>query len=405
MFLAPKLSTSSFTPTTSNKTGKRSQRNAIATSFNSPPSPTLLPGRSQASAGDFPAILKKSGMASMERLTTTHRHSFDGSLRGIPATITPGVADTGIGSGVEEHREQPRVPPPQGVGHLSPIAAMILKPSSNSLPPQVPIVGIKLTKRNFGQPSQKTYAEKPTSKSEPRLVHPMAASDEFHELWIRLRKEREDALPHNVTVDSGPQTWGDHDTTAAQVQQVVVTPPDHSQRRSASILPNAINSVTPPDDTRNVHTSDGEHAGCCIMCGFKWIVPSTAMLYMTTYGTMIFILTSISPTPASVIDALAQDIATGSSVNEFGHTGARKYKFDWDTNILTIPNWYRKLLTVDTGQRWGWQMLVVEKSLNRLERRKKKADIVEAYLVTIRRWWCITVDVVVVVVVVNGAGR
>ncbi|KAI5992697.1 hypothetical protein EDD15DRAFT_964623 [Pisolithus albus] len=56
---------------------------------------------------------------------------------------------------------------------------------------------------------------------------------------------------------------------AAREPQVVVTPSDHSQRKSAYILPNAINSVRPPDDTRNVHTSDGEHAGCCIVCGFK----------------------------------------------------------------------------------------------------------------------------------------
>ncbi|KAI5987236.1 hypothetical protein EDD15DRAFT_2199760 [Pisolithus albus] len=38
------------------------------------------------------------------------------------------------------------------------------------------------------------------------------------------------------------------------------------------------------------------------------IVPSTSMVYLTNYGTMIFILTSISPAVASAIDALAQAI-------------------------------------------------------------------------------------------------
>ncbi|KAI5992735.1 hypothetical protein EDD15DRAFT_2257987 [Pisolithus albus] len=36
------------------------------------------------------------------------------------------------------------------------------------------------------------------------------------------------------------------------------------------------------------------------------IVPSTSVVYMTIYGTMIFVLTSISPAPASATDALAQ---------------------------------------------------------------------------------------------------
>ncbi|KAI6026769.1 hypothetical protein PISMIDRAFT_230030 [Pisolithus microcarpus 441] len=88
-----------------------------------PPSPTLPPGRSQTRAGDFPSVLEMSGMASTERLTTSPRRSPD-ELRGTLATITSEVADTGIGSGVEKHREQPRVPPPQGVRYLPPIAAM-----------------------------------------------------------------------------------------------------------------------------------------------------------------------------------------------------------------------------------------------------------------------------------------
>ncbi|KAI6026747.1 hypothetical protein BKA83DRAFT_4247470 [Pisolithus microcarpus] len=191
-------------------------------------------------------------MASTERLATRHRHSFDGSLRGIPATITPEVADTGIGAGVEEHREEPRVPPPQGATATSTER------------------GARADQEEFRAASPKD-AEKPTSKSEPRPdpePHPTAASDESDELRIRLRKEREDAFPHNVTVDSGPQKRR-RVPVASPVRQVVVTPPDHSQRRSAYIQPNAINSVSPPDDTRNVHTSDGEHAGCCIVCGFK----------------------------------------------------------------------------------------------------------------------------------------
>ncbi|KAI5992734.1 hypothetical protein EDD15DRAFT_967495 [Pisolithus albus] len=52
-------------------------------------------------------------MASTERLATSLGCSFDGSLRDTPATITSGVADTGVDSEVEEHREKPLVPPPQ----------------------------------------------------------------------------------------------------------------------------------------------------------------------------------------------------------------------------------------------------------------------------------------------------
>ncbi|KAI6015777.1 hypothetical protein PISMIDRAFT_10315 [Pisolithus microcarpus 441] len=100
-------------------------------------------------------------MASMERLATRHRHSFDGSLRGIPATITPEVADTGIGAGVEEHREQPRVPPPQGATATSTER------------------GARADQEEFRAAFPKD-AEKPTSKSEPRPdpePHPTAASD------------------------------------------------------------------------------------------------------------------------------------------------------------------------------------------------------------------------------------
>ncbi|KAI6026785.1 hypothetical protein PISMIDRAFT_689444 [Pisolithus microcarpus 441] len=61
------------------------------------------------------STLETSGVASTERLATGLGRSFDGSLRGTPATITSEVADTGVGSGVEEHREQPQVPSPQGV--------------------------------------------------------------------------------------------------------------------------------------------------------------------------------------------------------------------------------------------------------------------------------------------------
>ncbi|KAI5992698.1 hypothetical protein EDD15DRAFT_2530265 [Pisolithus albus] len=83
---------------------------------NSTPNPTLnqLPGRSQARAGDFPSVQGTSGAASTERLATSLGCSFDGSLRDTPATITAEVADTGVVSGVEEHRENPLVPSRQG---------------------------------------------------------------------------------------------------------------------------------------------------------------------------------------------------------------------------------------------------------------------------------------------------
>ncbi|KAI5985849.1 hypothetical protein EDD15DRAFT_1615062 [Pisolithus albus] len=206
---------------------------------NSTPSPTLnqLPGRSQARAGDFPSVEGTSGAASMERLPTSLGCSFDGSLRDTPATITSEVADTGVGSGVEEHREKPLVPPRQGA-----IA------TSTDCGAQA------------GQEEFRAAFLKSTSKSEPRLdpeAHPMTASDESDEIRTRSRKEREDAFPHNVTADPGSQTW------------VIVAPMKHSQHGSVYKPPHAINCVRPPDDTRNVHTSDGEHAGCCIVCGFK----------------------------------------------------------------------------------------------------------------------------------------
>ncbi|KAI6015754.1 hypothetical protein BKA83DRAFT_4339015, partial [Pisolithus microcarpus] len=128
MVLAPKLTTSLFTPYNLQQDQKFAPNNHFPMArmqsekchllgygkpSNSTPTSTLLPGRSQARTGDFPSILETSGMTSMERLATSPRHSFDGMLRGTPATITSEVADTGIGSGVEEHQEQPEVLPPQ----------------------------------------------------------------------------------------------------------------------------------------------------------------------------------------------------------------------------------------------------------------------------------------------------
>ncbi|KAI6026774.1 hypothetical protein PISMIDRAFT_437336 [Pisolithus microcarpus 441] len=195
MFLAPKLTTSSFTPTTSNKTGSLhrittfQKRHLLeyAKPSNSTPSSTLLPGRPEARTGDFPSVLETSGMASTERLATNPRHSFDGSLRGTPATITSEVADTGIGSGVEE---QPQVAPPQGATATSTGR------------------GAQGDQEGFRAASPKD-AEKSTSKSEPKLdpeAHSTAASDESYELRTQSRKERADVFQHNVTVHSRFET-------------------------------------------------------------------------------------------------------------------------------------------------------------------------------------------------------
>ncbi|KAI5994672.1 hypothetical protein EDD15DRAFT_754127 [Pisolithus albus] len=191
--------------------------------------------------------------SSTERVATGPRRSLDGSLRGTPATITSEVADIWIGSAVEENREQREV--------LSPQSATAAGTDRCA----------QADREEFRASSQKN-AEKSTSKSEPKLDPeplPIAASDGSDELRTQSRKERPDAFLVNASVHSGFKTSALPALEAAPVPQVVITPPDHSQRRSAYILPNATNSVSPPDDTRNEHTSDGEHTGCCIICGFK----------------------------------------------------------------------------------------------------------------------------------------
>ncbi|KAI5992724.1 hypothetical protein EDD15DRAFT_2441766 [Pisolithus albus] len=123
-----------------------------------PLSPTLPPGRSQTRAGDSLSVQESS---STERVATGPRRSFDGSLRGTPATITSEVADTGIGSAVEENREQREVLPPQSATATSTDRCA------------------QADREEFRATSQKN-AEKSTKKSEPKLDPeplPMVASD------------------------------------------------------------------------------------------------------------------------------------------------------------------------------------------------------------------------------------
>ncbi|KAI6015837.1 hypothetical protein PISMIDRAFT_689519 [Pisolithus microcarpus 441] len=125
-------------------------------------------------------------MASTERLATSLGCSFDGSLRDTPATITPGVADTGVGSEVEEHREKPPVPPPQDATATSTDR------------------GAQADTEEFRAAFPKDV-EKSTSKSEPRLdhePHPTAVSDDSDEMRTQSRKDRENADLHDVSFRS-----------------------------------------------------------------------------------------------------------------------------------------------------------------------------------------------------------
>ncbi|KAI5992726.1 hypothetical protein EDD15DRAFT_2196917 [Pisolithus albus] len=102
-------------------------------------------------------MLGISGVASTERLAASLGCSFDGSLRDTPAT----VANTAVGSEVEEHQEKPRVPPPQGATATSTDR------------------GAQADQEEFREALPKE-AEKSTSKSEPGLdpePHPTAVSD------------------------------------------------------------------------------------------------------------------------------------------------------------------------------------------------------------------------------------
>ncbi|KAI6026767.1 hypothetical protein PISMIDRAFT_230552 [Pisolithus microcarpus 441] len=151
----------------------------------------LPPGRSQARARDFPSVQGTSGMASTERLATSLGCSFDGSLRDTPATITSGVADTEVGWEVEEHQEKPLVPPSQGATTTSTDR------------------GAQADPEEFRAAFPKN-AEKPTSKSEPRLdpkPHPTAMSDDFVDMRTQSRKDREDADPHDVALRSRLMMW------------------------------------------------------------------------------------------------------------------------------------------------------------------------------------------------------
>ncbi|KAI6168779.1 hypothetical protein EDD17DRAFT_1530098 [Pisolithus thermaeus] len=95
---------------------------------------------------------------------------------------------------------------------------------------------------------------------------------ESDEVRAESRKERD---PHNATVYAESIMLRQEDLQARPPPtgvpnfSVVVAGSEQDMQTMEGNNKGRMNTLGSADDTRNRHTSDSEHAGCCIVCGFR----------------------------------------------------------------------------------------------------------------------------------------